>query len=90
MIRIVSVVRIYNNSCRAFSSSHKLYFPRKNPLVTESQERWKKYVETIPGMHAVCCILFYFLAAETISFKMCLSNEMNRFHEKNIYIFHYF
>ena len=67
MIRIDGVVRILSNSCRALSSSHKLYFPRKNSLVTESQERWKKYVETIPGMYNVLfCI--YFLAAELKQF----------------------
>ena len=71
MIRIDGIVRILSNSCRALSSSHKLYFPRKNSLVTESQERWKKYVETIPGMYNLFCV--YFFAAETISFfKMCL------------------
>ena len=66
MIRIDGVVRILSNSCRALSSSHKLYFPRKNSLVTESQERWKKYVETIPGMYNLFCI--YFLAAELKQF----------------------
>ena len=49
MIRTVGFVRICN-SCRALSSSHKLYFPRKNSLMTESQERWRKYVEKIPGI----------------------------------------
>merc|ERR1712223_447326 len=59
MIRIDGVVRILSNSCRALSSSHKLYFPRKNSLVTESQERWKKYVETIPeGEEAVAPTTF--------------------------------
>ena len=71
MIRIDGIVRILSISCRALSSSHKLYFPRKNSLVTESQERWKKYVETIPGMYNSFYVYFY--AAETISFfKMCL------------------
>ena len=88
MIRIVGVVRILSNSCRALSSSHKLYFPRKNPLATESHERWKKYVETIPGI-----LLYYsfilFLAAETISFLKSVCQM--KFHEIFFfYIFHYF
>ena len=69
MIRIDGIVRILSNSCRALSSGHKLYFPRKNSLVTESQERWKKYVETIPGMYNLSDLFYvYFFAAELKQF----------------------
>merc|ERR1712223_740104 len=68
MIRIDGVVRILSNSCRALSSSHKLYFPRKNSLVTESQERWKKYVETIPeGEEAVAPTTFGTVRMDTMN-----------------------